>query len=325
MPQHASLFPEQASEAAASVDAVYFYLLVVGGLMAITLAVLVIAFAVKYHRRSAREVPVQSPGNFKVEIGWTVGTLILFLTMFFWSASVYFGMKAAPVNAMEIYAVGKQWMWKIQHAGGQREINELHIPVGTPIRVTLASQDVIHSFFIPAFRVKQDAVPGRYTSLWFTPNKPGKYHLFCAEFCGIQHYNMIGYVYAMEPHDFAAWLSAGGAEGSLVSEGEKLFHQFGCNVCHDLEGGGPGPNLRDVYRSPVRLDDGSTVVADEAYIRESILQPDKKIVYGHKSIMPTFQGQVSDEQLIRLVAYIRALSNESAPLNGATGSNESKR
>lgn len=308
IPRSVPFFPEQASDLAQPVDRLYFYLTAISALMALALALMVIGFAVVYRRRHSREVPAQGKGNNRLEIGWTLGALFIFLTMFFWSAAVYFRMQAPPDSAIEMYAVGKQWMWKVQHPGGQREINQLHIPVGTPVRITLTSQDVIHSFYVPAFRVKQDAVPGRYTTLWFTATKPGRYHLFCAEYCGTEHSGMIGYVYAMDPADYSTWLSTGGAEGSLSSKGQKLFQQFGCNVCHDLVGHGPAPGLRDVFGSLVQLADGSSVIADEAYIRESILVPKAKIVYGFNPIMPVFQGQLTEDQVMQLVAYIRALA-----------------
>ena len=271
------------------------------------LAVLVIAFAIRYRRRSRREVPVQIHGSRLVEYAWTGATFLLFMTMFAWGTSVYFDVEVPPKNALEVFATGKQWMWKLQHPTGEREINELHIPIGRAVRITMTSQDVIHSFFVPAFRIKQDAIPGRYTTIWFTATKPGRYHLFCAEYCGTKHSGMVGWVYAMEPADYSRWLGTGGSEGSLASQGEKLYHQYGCSTCHNLEGKGPGPSYIGLYASDVQLDNGSTVVADEAYLRESILQPEAKVVLGFKSIMPVFQGQLDEEQLRALIEYIKAL------------------
>jgi cytochrome c oxidase subunit 2 len=207
-----------------------------------------------------------------------------------------------------MYAVGKQWMWKIQHPEGMREINELHIPVGRPVKLTMTSEDVIHDFFVPAFRTKQDVLPERYTTTWFEATRPGKYHLFCAEYCGTKHSGMIGWIYALSPADYQTWLTQGAAEGSLSSQGEKLFHQYGCANCHHFNNQGRCPDLRNLYMRPVQISTGQTVTADDSYLRESILDPDAKIVYGfHANIMPNFSSQLSEEQVIALISYIKAL------------------
>ena len=317
------LFPESASTVAPSVDRLYVFLIVSTVSLAVILAVLVIGFAIRYHRGSQNEIPVQSKSSHAFEYAWTVATFLLFLAMFFWGVNVYFELSVPPPNSLEVFAVGKQWMWKVQYPGGQREINELHVPIGTPVRVTMTSQDVIHSFFIPAFRVKQDVLPGRYTTLWFTATKPGRYHLFCAEYCGTKHSGMVGWVYAMAPAEYSRWLTSGGSEGSLASRGEKLYHQYGCSTCHDLEGGGPCPSFRHLYGTRVRLDGGGSVIADEAYLRESILQADAKVVLGFKPIMPTFQGQLDEDQVLALIEFIKALaptlpSGQTAPVGDVT-------
>jgi len=216
-------------------------------------------------------------------------------------------MKRSPANTIDIYVVGKQWMWKIQHPEGKREINELHIPIGQPVQLTMASEDVIHSFYIPAFRTKKDVVPGRYTTLWFEANKLGEYHLFCAEYCGTQHSTMIGKVTVMEPDAYQNWLSGGIGGETMVQAGERQFQQLGCHTCHKEVSGGRGPSLVGVYGKPVQLDNGGTVTADEAYVRESILNPQAKIVHGFKPIMPTFQGQINEETLIQILTYIQSL------------------
>jgi cytochrome c oxidase subunit 2 len=218
-----------------------------------------------------------------------------------------------PKGAMEIYCVGKQWMWKFQHTEGQREINELHVPAGRDVRMVMTSQDVIHSFYVPAFRIKADVLPGRYTSTWFHATVPGRYHLFCAEYCGTQHSGMVGEVIVMDPADYERW-AAGGVDGSLASAGEKSFQQYGCSMCHRSDAAGRGPNLVAVFGRAVLLDDGRTVTADESYVRESILNPGAKIVSGFKNIMPTFEGQLSEEEVIGLVAYVKALGNGTASL-----------
>jgi cytochrome c oxidase subunit 2 len=234
-----------------------------------------------------------------------------------WGAVVFFHAQRPPKGAIEIYAVGKQWMWKFQHMDGQREINELHVPIGQPVKLTMISQDVIHSFFVPAFRVKQDVLPGRYTTVWFQATKTGKYHLFCAEYCGTQHSGMIGSVVVMEPAQYQAWLAGGGGEGSLAQSGEKLFQDLACNTCHRSDSGARGPDLAGVFGSQVTLQGGQKLAADEAYIRESILNPQAKLVMGFQPIMPTFQGQVSEEGLMQLVAYIKTLQKGQSMAPGA--------
>jgi cytochrome c oxidase subunit 2 len=245
--------------------------------------------------------------NIPVEVAWTVIPFFAFMGMYAWGAKLYFDIERPPGNAIPVYVIAKQWMWKLQHPEGQREINELHIPVGQPIKLTMTSQDVIHSFFVPAFRIKQDVLPGRYTSIWFEATKPGKFHLFCAEYCGAKHSGMIGWIYAMEPREYQAWLAQGGAEGSLAAEGEKLFHQYACANCHHFDNQGRCPDLRNLYGRPVEISTGETVTADDSYIRESILEPRAKIVNGFADIMPTFKGQVSEDQVIALIAFIKSI------------------
>lgn len=305
------LFPQQASSLAGQVDALYFFLVAVAGFFATVISLAVIVFAVKYRRRQANEVGAPIHGSTALEIAWSVIPLGIVLVIFVWSSAIYLAISRPPRNARDVYVVGKQWMWKVQHPEGRREINELHIPVGRPIRLTMGSEDVIHSFYIPAFRVKADVVPGRLTTLWFEATRPGRYRLFCAEYCGAQHSGMIGWVEAMEPAAFQAWL-AGGSEGSLASSGEKLFHDLACNSCHRPDSQGRGPVLDGLFGKPVVLQSGQTIVADEAYIRESIVNPQAKLVAGYAPIMPTFQGLVSEEGLLQLVAYIKALGAKPA-------------
>jgi cytochrome c oxidase subunit 2 len=219
---------------------------------------------------------------------------------------------------MEIYVVGKQWMWKVQHTDGQREINELHVPVGRPVKLIMGSEDVIHSYYIPDFRVKADVIPGRYNTLWFTATKAGRYRLFCAEYCGTKHSGMIGWVIAMEPADYQAWLAGGRAEDSPVASGAKLFQDLACDTCHKTDSQGRGPMLTNLFGKQVELQGGGTVTVDEAYIRESIVNPQAKVVAGFQPIMPTFQGLVSEEQLLHLIAYVRSLS-QPGQVPAATG------
>jgi cytochrome c oxidase subunit 2 len=304
-----SLFPESASTVAGEVDALYFFLIAVSATMTIAIFLCVTVFAIKYRRRSPDEVPKPVEGSLPLEVTWSVLPLLIMLVMFGWGARVYFNQYVPPAGAMEVFVVGKQWMWKLQHSGGQREINELHVPTGRPVKLTMATEDVIHSFFIPAFRIKHDVVPGRYSVVWFQPTKPGNYHLFCAEYCGTNHSGMIGWVHVMEPAEYETWLAGAGGMGSMASVGERLFQQLGCSTCHRTEIQGRCPNLTGLYGTRVELKGGQTVVANESYIRESILDPKAKVVYGFEPIMPTYQGQINEEGILQLIAYIRSLGN----------------
>ncbi len=300
-------FPQQASVQAGQVDAVYFFMVAVTAFFSLLIAVLVVVFAVKYRRRSDEEIGVAIHGSLPLELLWTFIPLAIVMVMFAWGAKVFFDLYRPPAGAMEIFVVGKQWMWKVQHMEGQREINELHVPIGRPVKLIMGSEDVLHSYFIPAFRVKADVIPGRYNTMWFTATTPGRYHLFCAEYCGTKHSGMIGTIIAMEPPDFQAWLSGGRAEDSPVAAGAKLFQDLVCHTCHMGDTQGRGPVLAGVYGKPVQLQGGGTVLADDAYIRESIVNPQAKIVAGFQPIMPTFQGLVTEEQLLQLIAYVRSL------------------
>jgi cytochrome c oxidase subunit II len=292
---------------AGNVDALYIFLLIVSGLMTLLIFTTLIYFAARYRYRPGVKAE-QIEGSNKLEITWTVIPFFVFLAIFAWSATIYFKSRTPPRDSTEVYVVAKQWMWKIEHAEGQREINELHVPVGRDVRLIMTSQDVIHSFFVPAFRMKQDVVPGRYTIAWFRATKPGTYHLFCSQYCGTQHSAMIGDVVVMDPAQYEAWMS-GGSTGPLSVTGEKIFAELGCSTCHRMDTQGRGPNLQGVFGHPVMLDDGRTVTADENYIRECILDPGARRVRGFQPIMPTFQGLVSEEQVNALVAYVKSLSN----------------
>jgi cytochrome c oxidase subunit 2 len=241
------------------------------------------------------------------------------MTIFAWSAGLYFEQYRPPKNAVEVYVVGKQWMWKIQHTTGQREINQLHVPVGRKIKLIMTSEDVIHDFFIPAFRIKTDVLPGRYTSQWFEATKAGTYHLFCAEYCGMNHSGMIGSIIVMEPREFDNWLSGNTSQQPPAVAGQQLYQTLGCASCHGATGeGGRGPTLTGLFGSQVSLANGQTLRADEAYIRESIVNPHVKLVAGFGPIMPTFQGQVTEEQLVQLIAFIKSLQGATQP-SGAPG------
>jgi cytochrome c oxidase subunit 2 len=300
------LFPEQASTMAGRVDALYLALLALAAFFSVLIACLVVGFAIKFRRRSPGDIGTPVHGNFALEAVWTGVPLVIVTVVFLWGAEIFFSMARVPPQAMEIYVVGKRWMWKAQHLSGQREINELHVPVGVPVKLTLTSEDVIHSFYVPAFRIKKDAVPGRYATMWFQATKPGRYHLFCAEYCGTQHSGMIGWVTVMEPAAFQTWLTGGGS-GSLAAEGQKIFQSLGCVTCHRADAQGRGPRLEGLFGRTVSLASGEQVMADADYVRESIVTPAAKVVAGYQPVMPTYQGLVSEEGLMQLMAYIQSL------------------
>ncbi len=309
------LFPPQASTVAPQVDALYYFLIALSAFFILLIFSLVVYLAVKYRRRSEVEKPGPIHENPRLELFWTLIPLGLTMIIFGWGANLYFDLRRPPTDTLDIYVLGKQWMWTLQHPQGKREINELHVPVGRPVKLTMTSEDVIHSFFIPAFRIKMDVLPGRYTTVWFEATTPGEYHLFCTEYCGTKHSEMIGRVVVMEPVQYQQWLSgSGGAVAGMNGEpleakGAQLFADLRCTTCHDgaVSGVVLGPSLAGLYGKPVPLQTGETVIADEDYIRESILNPHAKIVAGYQPLMPTYQGQVSEEGLLQLIAYIRSL------------------
>jgi cytochrome c oxidase subunit 2 len=306
------LFPEAASSIAGRVDALYFFLLGITVFFSVLIAGLIIVYAVKYRRRSPRSIGTKIHGSLALEIAWTVIPLAITMVIFVWGASVFFAMSTPPADTLNIYVVGKQWMWKFQHLDGQREINELHVPLGRDVKLIATSEDVIHDVFVPAFRVKADVIPGRYVTIWFRATKPGRYHLFCAEYCGTRHSGMTGEVIVMEPAEYQAWLSGGAQGGSLADAGQKLFSDLACNTCHRPDAQGRGPVLDGLLGKTVSLQSGDTIVADEAYVRESILNPSAKITAGYQPIMPTFQGLVSEEQLLELIEYVKSLQSQKA-------------
>ena len=314
--------PPQASSVAGQVDLFFFFMVAVSTFFTVLIAVLLMFFAVRFHKSRAVEVahgPADGlelgqdlghgSGAMILEIVWTVIPLAISMVMFVWGTSLYFTLIRPPSDAIQMYAVGKQWMWKFQHPEGKREINELHVPLGQDVKITMSSEDVLHSLFVPSFRVKQDVVPGRYSQLWFRPTQLGTFHLFCAEYCGTQHSGMIGYVVVMEPDKYEAWLAgdSGGSGQSLAKLGEKLFTERACATCHLENGEGRGPSLVNVAGSVAKLEGGGEAMADDTYLRESILNPTARIVAGFQPVMPTFQGQLSEEQLVQLLAYIKSL------------------
>ena len=293
----------QASSFAPSVDHLFDTLLLLCAVVVVGVFAVMIGFCVKYrHGTDAVRTPARQHTG--VEIAWTLVPFVLFMAIFIWSTKLYLKLRTPPKDAQPIYVVAKQWMWKVQHPDGQREIDQLHVPVGQPVRLVMTSQDVIHSFYVPAFRVKQDVLPDRYTQLWFTATRAGTYDLFCAEFCGTDHSRMRGRVVAMAPADYARWLHAHVGVG-LAAQGEKLFRQLGCSGCHDPQSGVHAPDLYDLYGRTVPLADGSQVLADERYLQDSILLPKKQIAAGYAPIMPSFEGRIGAEDVLALVAYLK--------------------
>jgi cytochrome c oxidase subunit II len=302
-----SLFPEQASTMASRVDNLYFFIVAVTAFFAVLVSVLVIFFAAKYHTKDPLAVGQPIHGSMPLELAWSIIPFLISIVIFAWAADVYFDLQRPPDQTIEIYSTAKRWMWRFQHLDGQSEINELHVPVGRAVKVTFTSEDVLHSMFFPSFRVKADAIPGRYSTVWFTATKIGEYHLFCAEYCGTQHSGMTGKVVVMEPAAYQAWLAGGAGAGSLSQRGEQLFNDLACNTCHRSDDSGRGPSLVNKFGAPVELANGTSVAVNEAYVRESILTPQAKLVAGYQPLMPTFQGLVSEETVIALVEYVKSL------------------
>ncbi|MFT5041438.1 MAG: cytochrome c oxidase subunit 2 [Hyphomicrobiaceae bacterium] len=313
------VYPPSASTFAAEVDLFYWFLIALSAVFSIGIAVVLLGLAVRYRRRAGNEIATAVHGSNTLEFVWSVIPFVISMFIFAWSATIFMHISRPPDDAMEIFVVGKQWMWKIQHMEGRREINTLHVPIGEPVKLTMTSEDVIHSFFIPAFRVKADVVPGRYNTMWFEATEAGEYHLFCAEYCGTEHSRMIGKVVAMEPAAYQAWLSAdnlpaeGGGEFLAANappseRGLAVFNAQGCQACHTQSPGGIGPMLAGIFGKEQTMTEGETVRIDEAYIRESILNPRAKTVAGYQQVMPTFAGRVSEDDLLALVTYIKSLA-----------------
>jgi cytochrome c oxidase subunit 2 len=306
-----SFLPEQASEHAGQVDLLYFFCVAMTAVFTIMIPAVMVFVAIKFKRKSEDDSPKPVHGSVPLEIAWSVIPFIVTMVLFGWGAWLFFDYSTPPPNSLDVHVVGKQWMWKIQHPEGKREINQLHVPVNQPIRLIITSEDVLHSFYLPVFRVKRDAVPGRYQTMWFEANKTGEFHLFCAEYCGTEHSLMIGSVVVMTPDEYDRWLQTDDQDGTEtpVAAGERLFSELRCDSCHNSEGGN-GPSLDSLYGSSVAFTDGTSAIADESYIRESIVDPRQHTVAGFGPMMPTFQGQVNEEQVFELISYIKTLGVE---------------
>ncbi|HEX2916880.1 MAG TPA: cytochrome c oxidase subunit II [Edaphobacter sp.] len=303
---NSALFPREASTIAPYTDALYFFLMLITVVGLVLVTALVFGFSIRY-RKERSAVATQVEGSTLLEATWTIIPLALFLICFVWGALLYFRIYDPPTNAMNIYVVGKQWMWKAEHPGGQHEINTLHVPMGVPVQLTMISQDVFHSFSIPDFRVKREVIPGRYTTVWFEATTPGTYHIFCTQYCGTKHSGMIGEVTVLTPDEYKKWTEGSTSGMSLAQNGERLFASMGCNACHTGNAAARGPNLAGVYGSKLRLANGSEVLVNEAYLRDAILNPSQHVTAGYAPIMPTYQGQISEEGLIDLVEYLKSL------------------
>ncbi len=319
---NAPVFPPVSSTLASKVDAIFFFTVGVATLFTVAIVGTIFVFLVKYRRREGRETGRQIKGNtLFLELAWSGVPLVLVLTSFFWGASVFFYTSRPPADAWSFHVYGKQWMWKIEHPDGKREINEFHVPVNQAIKLTMTSEDVIHDFAVPAFRLKMDVLPGRYTTAWFKATKTGTYHIFCDKYCGVDHALMAGTMYVMEPQDYRQWLVSGASTGGTVATGAELFVSKACNTCHRPDSSARAPRLEGIFGKPVALADGRTVVADESYVRESILSPAAKVVQGYQPIMPTFKDQISEEEIVQLINYIRDLKPAGAapPATAAPG------
>ena len=304
-------FTTAASDYAVKVDNLFYLLSVICGLIVLLVTGLIVLFFALYYRGSSMpRGAVPERKSREIEIGWTAATLFSFLFFFWWAASDQLTALTPPKEALEIHVVAKQWMWRIQHPSGAREIDELHVPSNTNVRLVMTSQDVIHDLYLPALRLKQDVLPDRYTYLWFNAHKTGIFHLTCAEFCGTDHSVMAGRLVIGSPDDYARWTTSQPQGDDLAHQGEALFRSLRCSGCHSPGSTVHAPDLHGIYGQPVQLADGSTVTADEAYLRDCILLPDKHRVAGFPPIMPNFSGSVSEGQIVLLVAYIKSLTTD---------------
>ena len=304
-----AIWPKEASTIAPWTDALYLFLLLMTVFGVVLVGGLLAFFSIRY-RRSRSPQAVQIEGSTLLEATWTIIPLGIFLFVFVWGAWLYFRIYNPPANSMQVYVVGKQWMWKAEHPGGQHEINALHVPTGRPVQLTMISMDVFHSFSIPAFRVKREVIPGRYSTVWFNATEPGVYHLFCTQYCGTLHSGMVGEITAMKPEDYEAWTRQSTSGMSLAQNGERIYQSLGCGNCHNGTASASGPSLAGVYGARIRMDDGSEQLATDGWLRDTILNPSQHVPYGYKPIMPTYQGQVSEEGLIDLVEYIKTLKSD---------------
>src|SRR6202167_5204348 len=308
--------PPAASTIASSVDQLYYLLSGITIFFSILIFSIIFYFMLKYRRKAPGEEGLETHTPMSLELTWTIIPSLICVVLFVWSSSLYVRNGRPPVASTEIFVIGKQWMWHLQHPEGPREINELHVPVGVPVKLTMTSQDVIHDFYIPAFRVKKDVLPGRYSQIWFQPTETGTFHLFCAQYCGADHAEMLGWVYVMSPADYAAWLAGGVPSQTMQQSGELIFNKLGCASCHLSDGTGRGPSLVGIYSKEEELKNGDKRLVDEAFIRQAIVNPNSVVLPKYPAIMPTFQGQINEEQVLQLVAYVKSLASEERKTDG---------
>ena len=316
-----NLWLPAASSNAPETDRLLWALLLMSCVVLALVFTLLLRYIVKYRATSPLDRGSVSQKTWRLEVGWTAATLVVFFGLFVWGADLYVRLFQPPQQALKIYVVGKQWMWKVEHAGGQREINALHVPLGRPVQLLMTSEDVIHDFSIPAFRIKHDVLPGRYEALWFTATRPGRYQLYCTQFCGLDHAKMTGSVVVLSQPDYANWLARNGDDSTLAAQGQALYMRYGCSGCHGGNGVGGGasgstvraPALVGLYGSPVALAGGTTVIADDRYLHDSIVMPQSEVVAGYEPIMPSYAGQIDEEGLLKLIAYIQSLAAQANP------------
>jgi len=299
----------KASSLASRIDGLFWSMVGLCALVAVGVFAAITFYGIRYRRGSSADRSGAHRENLAVELTWILVPFALFVLAFVWSLSLFALARTPPADARTVYVVAKQWMWKVEHPGGQREINALHVPVGVPIRLTLTSEDVIHSFYVPAFRVKQDVLPGRYTQLWFKATQLGTFPLMCTQYCGMDHARMEGGVVVMPPAAFARWLEGRASAGGIVAQGERLFRSAGCSGCHGANAAVHAPDLAGLYGRSVHLADGRTLIADDRYLRDCILVPAGQVVAGYPPVMPSFTGQLSEEDLLALIAYIKSLAD----------------
>lgn len=312
-----SLLLPEASSIAPRIDVLFWYSIGLCSAVALGIFAVMLFYAVRYRHGSSADREGRHKQSLGVEITWTLVPFALFVGMFVWSMFLFVKLHTPPTNAQTIYVVAKQWMWKVQHPGGQREIDTLHVPLNMPVRLVMISQDVIHSFYVPAFRVKQDVLPGSYTQLWFTATKLGRFPFFCSQYCGLDHSRMIGTVEVMRPADFAAWLQQHPGPSSLAARGAEVFRRLGCSGCHGANASVHAPDLDGLFGRKVHLADGTTVIADDRYIRDSILLPHSQVVAGYSPIMPAFTGQISESDLLAVIAYLKSTASHTTPVTAS--------
>jgi cytochrome c oxidase subunit 2 len=302
--------PPAASSIANGVDQLYLFLTGITIFFSVLIFSIIFYFMLKYRRKSPGQTGASTHTSMALELTWTIIPSLICVVLFVWASSLYVRNGRPPASSTEIFVIGKQWMWHLQHPEGPREINELHVPLGVPVKLTMTSQDVIHDFYIPAFRVKKDVLPGRYSQIWFQPTETGTFHLFCAQYCGTNHSEMVGWIYVMSPTDYASWLAGGEKTESMAQQGERLFSQFGCGNCHSPEAGTRAPSLAGIYGKPEKTQSGETRIVDEALIRQAIYTPNSVHLPNYQQIMPTYQGQIDEEQMLQLIAYVKSLGSE---------------